>query len=81
MTDRLNVRMGSPMLILFRTFAVFLSGILTGAHWHPSLAHSIAVAVVAGIFMALHELASCFFWCSLSAWWIGRRTGAFDRRA
>jgi len=80
MNDRLNARTGSPVLILFWTFAVFLSGIVIGAHWHPSLAHSIAMAVAAGLFMAIHELASCFFWCSLSAWWIGRQTGAFDRR-
>jgi hypothetical protein len=81
MTDRLTARKGSPPLILFWTFAVFLSGIAIGAHWHPSLAHSIAMAVVAGLFMALHELASCFFWCSVTAWWIGRRTSAFDRKS
>jgi len=33
-----------------------------------SSAHSFAIALVAGIFMVLHELASCFFWCSLTAW-------------
>jgi hypothetical protein len=39
------------------------------------------MAVVAGLLMALHELASCFFWCSVTAWWIGRRTSAFDRKS
>ena len=81
MNERLNVRLGNPFAIFIWSIAMFLSGIFIGAHWHPSLTHSIAFAVVAGIFMAVHELASCFFWCSLSAWWIGRRTGALDRKS
>ena len=81
MTERLNVRMGSSLLILFWTLAVFLLGIFIGAHWHPSFAHSFAIAVVASLFVVLHELASCLFWCSLTALWIGRRTGAFRRQS
>jgi hypothetical protein len=67
--------------MFFWGFAMFLFGTIIGAHWHPSLAHSLEIAVAAGIFTVLHELLPCFVWCSLSAWWIGRRTGAFDRKA
>jgi hypothetical protein len=44
------------------------------AHWHT-------IAVAAGIFAVLHELTWCVVWCSLSAWWIERCKGEFNREA
>ena len=76
MTDKLNVRLGNPVVMFFWSFAMLLAGIVVGAHWHPSNAISVAVAVAAGVLTMVHELASCFVWCSLTAWWIGRRSEA-----
>jgi adenine-specific DNA-methyltransferase len=47
-------------------------------HWRvlAPIAHALGGdRGAAGVFTMIHELVSCFVWCSLSAWWIGRRTG------
>ena len=75
MNERFNVRLGNPMVMFFWSFAMLLAGIVIGEYWHPSRMHSAAIAAAAGVFTMIHELVSCFVWCSLSAWWIGRRTG------
>ena len=48
---------------------------LFSAFSSPFLILVVAAGITAGVFMVLHELLCCFVWCSLSAWWIGRRTG------
>jgi hypothetical protein len=68
------VRLGNPVVMFFWSAAMLLTGIVIGAYWHPSRALVVATGVAAGVFMVLHELLCCFVWCSLSAWWIGRRT-------
>jgi hypothetical protein len=76
MTERLNVRLGNLISMFFWTFAMFLIGYIAGVYWHPSRAFALSTAVAAGVFTVLHELACCFVWCSLTAWWIGRRSNA-----
>jgi hypothetical protein len=74
MDRNISVRLGNPVVMFFWSAAVLLTGIVIGACWHPSRALVVATGVAAGVFMVLHELLCCFVWCSLSAWWIGRRT-------
>ena len=40
MNEKLNVRLGNPAVMFFWSFAMLLTGIVIGAHWHPSRAHS-----------------------------------------
>ena len=75
MNEKLNVRLGNPAVMFFWSFAMLLTGIVIGAHWHPSRALTAAMALAAGAFTMLHELVWCFVWRSLSARWIGRRMG------
>ena len=75
MNEKLKVRLGNPVVMFFWSFAMLLTGIVIGAHWHPSRALTAAIALAAGAFTMLHELVWCFVWRSLSAWWIGRRMG------
>jgi hypothetical protein len=74
MSEKLNVRLGNPLVMFFWSFAMLLVGIVIGEYWHPSRMRSVAIAAAAGAFTMIHELACCFVWCSLSAWLIGRRT-------
>ena len=80
MNEKLNVRLGNPVVMFFGSFAMLFTGVVIGEYWQPSRVHATLIAVAAGVFTVLHELLSCFVWCSLSAWWIGRRTGALDRK-
>ena len=80
MNEQLNVRLGSSITTFLWSFAMLLLGIAIGFHWQPSYAAALGIVVFAGIFAVLHEVVCMFFWCSLTAWWIGRRTGAFDRK-
>jgi len=73
MNEKLNVRLGNPVVMFFWSSAMFLTGIVTGVYGHPSRMYSIAIAFAAGVFTLIHELVCCFVWCSISAWWIGRR--------
>jgi len=77
--EKLNVRLGNPVVMFFWSSAMFLTGILVGDNWRPLRTHSIAIALAAGVFTVLHELMCCFVWCSISAWWIGRRMGELKR--
>jgi hypothetical protein len=67
MNEKLNVRLGNPMVMFFWSFAMLLVGIVIGEYWRPSHARAVAMAVAAGAFTMLHELVCCFVWCSLSA--------------
>jgi hypothetical protein len=73
MNEKLNVRLGNPMVMFFWSFAMLLAGIVIGEYWCPSRMHAVTIAVAAGVFAMIHELACCLVWCSLSAYWIGRR--------
>lgn len=80
MNEKLNVRLGNPVVMFFWASAMFLIGIVVGIHWHPSHALTAAVALAAGALTMLHELVCCFVWCSLTAWWIGKRSEALRAR-
>jgi len=79
MDEKLNVRLGNPVVMFFWSSAMFLTGIAVGFYWHPSPMHSIAIALAAGVFTMLHELVCCFVCCSISAWWIGLRMGELKK--
>jgi hypothetical protein len=80
MNEKLNVRLGNPVVISFGGAAMLLTGLVIDGYWQPSRVHAIVIAVVADVFTVLRELLCCFVWCALSAWWVGRRTGSFDRK-
>ena len=80
MNEKLNVRLGNPIVMIFWSSAMFLAGIAIGVYWHPSRTHSIVIAIAAGMFTMAHELVCCFVWRSISAWWIGRRMGGLKSR-
>jgi hypothetical protein len=73
MNEKLNVRLGNPVVMFFWGTAMLLAGIGLGEHWHPSPMLAVTIAAAAGAFTMLHELVCCIVWCSLTAWWIGRR--------
>jgi len=51
MNEKLNVRLGNPMVMFFWSFAMLLVGIIIGEYWHPSRMHLVAIAAaVAGRF-------------------------------
>ena len=60
MTDKLNVRLGNRVVMFFWSFATLLTGIVVRSYWHPSRMHTTMIAVAAGVFTMLHELACCF---------------------
>lgn len=74
MNERFSVRLGNPLAIFCWSSAMFLTGIVIGAYWHPSRAFFVAAGVAAGFFMVVHEVVSGLMWCSITAWWIRRRT-------
>lgn len=50
MNEKLNVRLGNPMVMFFWSFVILLVGIVIGEYWHPSRMHSAAIAAAAGAF-------------------------------
>ena len=78
MTEKLNVRLGNPISMLFWSFATLLIGDLIGVNWHPSRKLALAIGLCAALFTVVHELVCCFVWCSLTAWWIGKRSAELD---
>jgi len=76
MTEKLSVSLGNPLFMFFWNFAMVAIGLAAGGYWHPSRAIMLTIAICAGVFAALHELVCCFLWCSVTAWWIGRKTAA-----
>jgi hypothetical protein len=76
MIESLNVTLGNPLSMLFWNFAMPGTGLVMGGYLHPSLAMVLTIASFAGVFEALHELVCCFVWCSLTAWWIGKKAAA-----
>jgi len=48
MQEKLNVRLGNPVVMFFWSSAMFLTGIIVGVYWHPTRTHSIAIAFAAG---------------------------------
>lgn len=74
MNEKISLRLENPVTMFLLSSAMLLTGVVIGAHWHPSRAIVVAAGISAGVFMMLHELACCVVCCSITAWWIGRRT-------
>ena len=74
MKQKISLHLGNRATMFLWSFAMLLTGVVIGAHWHPSRAIVVAIGIIAGVFMMLHELACCVVCCSITAWWIGRRT-------
>ena len=80
MTEQLNVSLGNSLSLFFWTFAMLGTGLAVGACWHPSRTMVRTIAIFGGVFAVLHELICCFEWCSLAAWWIGRKAAALTAK-
>jgi hypothetical protein len=80
MAEKLSVSLGSPLSMFFWNFAMLGTGLAVGGYWHPSRAVALVIAALGGLFAVLHELACCFVWSSLTAWWIGRKAAALTTK-
>ena len=75
MNEGMKVSLSNPLGTFLGSCVMFLAGIVLGEHWHPSGAAVLAVTVLGAVLAALHELLTCFLWCSFTSWWVGRRMG------
>ena len=75
MNNQMKVSLSNPLGTLLGSFVMLLAGIVAGEHWHPTGAVLLGVTVFGAVLAALHELLTCFLWCSFTSWWIGRRMG------
>ena len=80
MTERLSVRLSNTLSMFLSNSAMLGTGLALGGWWHPSRVAILAVAFLAGVFAVLHQLVCCFVWCSLTAWWIGRKAAALPSK-
>jgi nitrate/nitrite transporter NarK len=76
----MKASLSNPLGTLLRSIVMFLAGIVLGEHWHPSSAVVLAVTVLGAALAVLHELLSCFLWCSFASSWIGRRSREIEDR-
>jgi hypothetical protein len=80
MSERLNVSLSNTLSMFLSNSAMLGTGLALGGWWHPSQGLILTMAFFAGVFAVLHQLLCCFVWCSLTAWWIGRKAGAFPAK-
>ena len=80
MSKGIKATLGNPLGTFLRSIVMFLAGIILGEHWHPSGAVVLAVTVVGAVLAVLHELLSCFLWCSFASWWTGRRSQEIEEQ-
>lgn len=80
MNEGMKVSLSNPLGTLLGSFVMLLAGIILGEHWHPSAAVVLAVTILGAVLAALHELLTCFLWCSFVSWWIGRRSREIERQ-
>jgi len=73
--EGMKVSLSNPLGRFLGSSVMFLVGMVLGEHWRPSGAVILAVTVLGAALAALHELLTCFFWCSFTSWWIDRRMG------
>ena len=67
MNEKLNPHLGNPVVMFFWSSAMLLIGIVIGEYRHPSRAHSVVIAVAAGVFSMFHDVVCCFVWRSMTA--------------
>lgn len=76
----MSATLSNPLGTFLRSMVMFLAGIILGEHWQPSGAIVLTVTVVGAVVAVLHELLSCFLWCSFASWWTGRRSQEIEDR-
>jgi dTDP-4-dehydrorhamnose 3,5-epimerase-like enzyme len=70
--NEMTVRLGHPVVIFIHSVALLLIGCAIGMHWHQSHSAAIWIAVSGAVLVVINEMISCFWWVSLTAWWIRR---------
>jgi len=70
--NEMKVRLGHPVVIFFHSVALLLVGVAIGNHWHQSHSTAIWIAVSGAVLVVINEMISCFWWVSITAWWIGK---------
>jgi hypothetical protein len=76
MSNEMKVRLGHPVVIFIHSVALLLIGCAIGMHWHQSHSAAIWIAVSGAVLIVINEMISCFWWVSLTAWWIGKNKRA-----
>ena len=76
MSNEMKVRLGHPVVIFIHSVALLLIGCAIGMHWHQSHSAAIWIAVSGAVLVVINEMISCFWWVSLTAWWIGKNKRA-----
>ena len=76
--NEMTVRLGHPVLIFIHSIALLLIGVAIGMHWHQSRSAAIWIAFLGAVLIVVNEMTSCFWWVSLTAWWIGKNKRAGD---
>ena len=76
--NEMTVRLGHPVLILIHSLALLLIGVAIGMHWHQSRSAAIWIALCGALLTVINEMISCFWWVSITAWWIGKNKHAGD---
>jgi dTDP-4-dehydrorhamnose 3,5-epimerase-like enzyme len=72
MSNEMKVRLGHPVVIFIHSLGLLLVGVATGMHWHQSRSVAIWIAISGAVLIVINEMISCFWWVSLTAWWIRR---------
>lgn len=80
MNEGMKISLSNPLGAFLGGFIMLLAGIAVGEHWHPSKTVVLALAILAAVLTAAHELLTCFRWCSLTAWWLGSRSAGLGKR-
>jgi hypothetical protein len=80
MNEEMKITLSNPLGAFLGSFIMLLVGIAVGEYWHPSKAVVLALAILAAVLTAAHELLTCFLWCSLTAWWLGKRSAGLGKR-
>jgi hypothetical protein len=73
--NEMTVRLGHPVLIFIHSLALLLIGIAIGMHWQSRPA-AVWIAISGAVLIVINEMISCFWWVSLTAWWIRKNKHA-----
>jgi hypothetical protein len=76
----MKVRLGHPVVIFIHSLALLLIGCAIGMHWHPSRLAATWITVCGALLVVMNEMITCFWWVSLTAWWIGKNNRAGGAR-
>lgn len=57
---------------------VFL-GVVLGANFRPSHGAAVGISIACAAMIVIHDMLEGFIWATLTAWWIGRCQGQWER--